>query len=40
MSRDMYEDTYMGSAEFAQYLLKRREEMRGFLARIGFGQKP
>ena len=38
-SRNMYEDTYMGSAEFAQYLIKRREEMQGFLAHIGLGQK-
>ena len=39
-SRNMYEDAYMGSAEFAQYLLKRRDEMQGFLAAIGLGQKP
>lgn len=39
-ARNMYEDTYMGSAEFAQHLVRRKEEMQGFLAAIGLGQKP
>ncbi len=39
-ARNMYEDAYMGSAEFAQYLVRRREEMQGFLTHIGLGQKP
>ena len=40
-SRFMYEDMYMGSAETAQYLVKRREEMAGFLAYISApAQKP
>jgi len=38
-SRNMYEDLYMGSAEFSQYLAKRREEMVGFMAQVGPGQK-
>ena len=33
-ARNHYEDYYMGSAEMAQYLVKRREEMSGFLAQI------
>ena len=32
--RFMYEDMYMGSAETAQYLAKRRDEMAGFLQYI------
>lgn len=36
----MFEDAYMGSAEFAQYLAQRRQEMQGFLMHIGLGQKP
>ncbi len=39
-ARNMYEDAYMGSAEFAQHLLKRQEEMQGFLTHVGLGQKP
>lgn len=39
-ARHMYEDMYMGGAEFADYLARRREEMRDFLAHIGIVQKP
>jgi putative tricarboxylic transport membrane protein len=39
-ARNMYEDTYLGSAAFAQYLVKQREEMRHFLAAIGLAPKP
>jgi putative tricarboxylic transport membrane protein len=38
-SRNMYEDLYMGSAEFSQYLAKRRDEMVGFMAQMAPGQK-
>ena len=37
--RNMYEDLYMGSAEFTQYLAKRREEMVSFMAEVGSAQK-
>jgi hypothetical protein len=30
----------MGSAEFSQYLAKRRDEMVSFMAEVGSGQKP
>ena len=39
-ARNLYEDRYLGSAQFAQYLAKRRVEMQAFLASIGLGQKP
>jgi tripartite-type tricarboxylate transporter receptor subunit TctC len=39
-TRNMYEDTYLGGAEFAQYLVKHREEMRQFLVAIGLVPKP
>jgi putative tricarboxylic transport membrane protein len=39
-SRNMYEDTFMGSAEFAQFLAQRRGEMHDFLMSIGLTQKP
>ena len=38
-SRNMYEDLYLGSAEFSQYLAKRREEMVGFMAQVSPAQK-
>jgi len=38
-SRNMYEDLYMGSAEFSQYLAKRRDEMVSFMAQVAPGQK-
>jgi tripartite-type tricarboxylate transporter receptor subunit TctC len=39
-ARNMYEDNYLGSAGFTQYLVKQRVEMRNFLAAIGFAAKP
>jgi len=39
-ARNMYESTFMGSAEFAQYLAGRREEMLGFLVYAGLAPKP
>ncbi len=39
-ARNMYESTYMGSAEFAQYLAGRRDEMLGFLVYAGLAPKP
>lgn len=39
-TRNMYEDRFMGSAEFAQYLAKRKDEMQGLLAAIRLGAKP
>ena len=39
-SRNMFEDRYMNGAEFAQYLVKRREEMQSFLIYAGLLQKP
>lgn len=38
-SHNMYEDTYMGAAEFARYLVKRRDEMVSFMAQVNAGQK-
>jgi hypothetical protein len=37
--RNMYEDRYMGSAEFASYMHKRAE-LREFLTAVGAIQKP
>jgi putative tricarboxylic transport membrane protein len=37
--RNMYEDTYLNSAEFSQWLARGREEMREFLTAIGVIQK-
>jgi putative tricarboxylic transport membrane protein len=34
-AKNMYENRYMGSAEFAAYLQQRRAEMQDFLAYIG-----
>jgi putative tricarboxylic transport membrane protein len=39
-ARNMYEDRYMGSAEFADYLQKRSVELREFLIAVGAIQKP
>jgi tripartite-type tricarboxylate transporter receptor subunit TctC len=39
-ARNMLEDTWMGGAEFAQYLAKLREEWVGFMTYMGHGQKP
>jgi putative tricarboxylic transport membrane protein len=38
-TRMMYEDTYMGSADFTRYLDVRRAEMVEFLAAVGLMQK-
>lgn len=38
-SRNMYENLYLGSAEFTQFLAKRREEMVSFMAQVGTAQK-
>ncbi len=38
-ARNMYENLYMGSAEFTQFLAKRREEMVSFMAQVGPAQK-
>lgn len=37
--KNMFEDLYMGSAEFGPYLVKRREDMQGFLEHIGVLKK-
>jgi tripartite-type tricarboxylate transporter receptor subunit TctC len=34
-AKNMYENRYMGSAEFADYLQRRRVEIQDFLAYIG-----
>jgi tripartite-type tricarboxylate transporter receptor subunit TctC len=34
-AKNMYENRYMGSAEFAEYLQRRRVEIQDFLAYIG-----
>jgi tripartite-type tricarboxylate transporter receptor subunit TctC len=36
----MFDNMYMGSEEFAQFLVKRRQETQGFLEYIGLGKKP
>jgi putative tricarboxylic transport membrane protein len=38
--KNVFEDRWMGSAEFAAYLAKRRAEMQDFLQSIGLGAKP
>lgn len=38
--KNVFENRWMGSAEFAAYLVKRQNEMRDFLQSIGLGQKP
>jgi putative tricarboxylic transport membrane protein len=37
---NLYEDRWMGSAEFAQYLAEQRVAQREFVEGIGFGKKP
>jgi putative tricarboxylic transport membrane protein len=37
--RNIYEDVFMGSAQFAKYLAVRMEEYRGFYDAIGLGKK-
>lgn len=39
-TRNMYQDVYMGSAEFSQFLAKRLAETRDFYNAIGLGAKP
>ena len=39
-ARNMYLNTYMGGAEFGQFLAKRLEEFRDFYNAIGLGPKP
>jgi tripartite-type tricarboxylate transporter receptor subunit TctC len=34
-ARNMFEDKWLGSAEFTQYLVRGREEIAGFLKHIG-----
>jgi len=36
----MYEDRWMGSAEFTQYLRKSRAEQMEFIEAIGLSRKP
>ena len=38
--KNLYEDRWMGSAEFAQYLAQQRVAQREFVEAIGFGKKP
>jgi putative tricarboxylic transport membrane protein len=38
--KNMYEDRWMGSADFAQYLAEQRVAQREFVEGIGFGKKP
>lgn len=39
-ARNHYEDAFMGSAEMTQFLVKRRDEMAGFLTHISAPAKP
>ena len=36
---NLYEDRWMGSAEFARYLAQQRTEQREFVDAIGLGKK-
>jgi len=38
--RNVFDDRWMNSAQFAAYLAKRQEEMQDFLQSIGLGAKP
>jgi len=38
-ARTMLEDLYLGGSDFAQFLVKRREEMDAFLAYLGQQKK-
>jgi putative tricarboxylic transport membrane protein len=38
--RNVFDNRFMGSAEFAAYLAKRQNEMQDFLQSIGLGAKP
>jgi tripartite-type tricarboxylate transporter receptor subunit TctC len=37
---NLYEDRWMGSAEFARYLSQQRDAQREFVEAIGFSKKP
>ena len=39
-ARNMYEEKYLGSAEFSEYMRKRSGELREFLIAVGAIQKP
>jgi putative tricarboxylic transport membrane protein len=39
-ARNMYEEKFLGSAEFAEYMQKRNVELREFLTAVGAIQKP
>jgi putative tricarboxylic transport membrane protein len=39
-TRNMYQDIYLGSAEFSRFLVKRLAEYRGFYDAVGLGGKP
>jgi putative tricarboxylic transport membrane protein len=39
VQRNIYEDVFMGSAEFTKFLATRLEEYSGFYAAVGFGKK-
>ncbi len=38
--KNVFEDRWMGSAQFAAYLVKRQAEMQDFLQSVGLGAKP
>ena len=38
--KNMYEDRWMGSEEFARYLVEQREAQKEFIDAIGLGKKP
>jgi tripartite-type tricarboxylate transporter receptor subunit TctC len=38
--KNVFENRWMGSAQFAAYLLKRQAEMQDFLQSVGLGAKP
>lgn len=38
--KNMYEDRWMGSAEFAKYLAEERVARQEFIDAIGLGKKP
>jgi len=37
---NLYEDRWMGSAEFTRYLAEQRAAQRDFVESIGLGKKP
>ena len=38
--KNLYEDRWMGSAEFTRYLAEQRAAQREFVESIGLGKKP